>query len=123
MDRRTTFTAVGAGITSFLLVAVAVIELLAFEFAAIVGLPVGLLVGVAVAGVLLVRGGRLRPAVGRTVTAYAAFGVAVLCLLVLRYVNVGRDVLTFDVVVGASLATVVVVYVALSLSDRDHGPE
>jgi hypothetical protein len=33
----------GAGITSFLLVAVSVIELLDFEFSAIVGLPVGLL--------------------------------------------------------------------------------
>jgi hypothetical protein len=120
MEPRTVFTAVGAGITSFLLVAVAVIELLDFEFSAIVGLPVGLLAGIAVVVGLWIRGDELNPGVRRAVTAYAAFGVALLAFLALRYVNVGRSLLTTDVIVGGSLTTVVVVYLALLLYDREQ---
>ncbi|RAW46975.1 hypothetical protein DQW50_00890 [Halorubrum sp. 48-1-W] len=41
MDARKLLTEVGAGIAFFLLVAVLVIELLDFEFSAIIGLPIG----------------------------------------------------------------------------------
>lgn len=120
MDARKLLTTIGAGITSFLVVAVIVIELLDTEFSAIVGLPVGLLVGVVVVVGLWLRVDESSPGVRRAVAAYAAFGIVVLALSALRYVNVGRDLLTFEVVVGGSLAAVVIVYVALSLHDRNH---
>jgi hypothetical protein len=41
MDARKLLTVIGAGVTSFLLVAVLVIELLDFEFSAIIGFPAG----------------------------------------------------------------------------------
>ncbi|MFC7115804.1 hypothetical protein ACFQH2_13795 [Natronoarchaeum sp. GCM10025703] len=42
------FTAVGAGVTTALLVAVVIIELLQIEFSALVGLPVGVITGIIV---------------------------------------------------------------------------
>lgn len=48
MNPRHLLTAVGAGITMFLVVTVLVIELLAVEFSAIVGVPLGLLAGLVV---------------------------------------------------------------------------
>jgi uncharacterized membrane protein len=118
MDVRNGITATGAGGTTFLLVAVLVIELLDTEFSAILGLPVGLIAGIAVFAGLWVAIDEMRSGIRRAASAYAAFGLAVLGLLALRYVNVGRDVLTTDVVVGVSLAVVVVVYVALFLYER-----
>jgi hypothetical protein len=120
MNARNLLTAIGAGITTFLLVAVSVIELLDMEFSAIIGLPVGLLVGVVVFVGLWIRGDELSLGVRRAATAYAVFGIGLLVLLSLRYVNIGRGVLTFDVVVGGSLASVVIVYVALFLHGRNQ---
>lgn len=120
MDARKLLTSIGAGITSSLLVAVLVIELLDMEFSTIIGLPVGLLVGVVVFVGLWIRGDGLSLSIRRAVTAYAAFGVALLVLLTLRYVNIGRSVLTFEVMVGGSLAAVVIVYGALFLYDRNQ---
>jgi hypothetical protein len=120
MDARGLFTAIGAGMTSFLLVAVAVIELLEFEFSAIIGLPVGLLVGSVVAIGLWLRGDELGRGTRRVATACATFGWATLAFLALRYVNVGRGVLTLEVIVGASLAVVVIAWIALFVHDRDR---
>lgn len=119
MDARKLFTTIGAGITSFLLVAVLVIELLDMEFSAIIGLPIGLLVGVGVFVGLWIRVDRLSLSIRRAATAYAAFGLVLLFLLALRYANIARSVLTFEVVVAGSLAAVVIVYVALALYDRN----
>ncbi|WP_135828435.1 hypothetical protein [Halorussus halobius] len=119
MDVRKLFTAVGAGITSFLLVAVLVIELLNMEFSAIIGLPVGLLAGVVVFVGLWIGGDELSLGMRRAATAYAVFGLALLVLFALRYVNIGRGVLTSEVIVGGSIAAVVVVYITLSLYDRN----
>jgi hypothetical protein len=118
MDTRKVLTTIGAGLTSFLLVAVLVIELLDFEFSAIVGLPVGLLAGLVVLVGLWIRIDELSLGIRRAATAYAAFGLSLLLFLALRYVNIGRSVLTFDVIVGGSLAAVVIVYVALFFHDR-----
>jgi hypothetical protein len=119
MDARKLFTTIGGGITSFLLVAVLVIELLDMEFSAIIGLPVGLLVGVVASVGLWIREDELSLGIRRAATAYAAFGIALLAFLALRYVNIGRSVLTFEVIVGGSLAAVVIVYVALFLHDHN----
>jgi len=112
------FTAVGAGVTTALLVAVVIIELLRIEFSALVGLPVGLITGIIVTVWL---GGSLEElpvGVRRAATAYAAFGVTILAVFAVRYVNLGRNVLSVEVAIGLGLATVVVVYLALLQSDR-----
>jgi hypothetical protein len=120
MDVRTLFTTIGAGITSFLLVTVLIIELLDMEFSAIIGLPVGLVAGVVVCVGLWVRGDELSLGILRAATAYAAFGIALLACLILRYVNIGRNALTFEVIVGGSLTAVVLVYVALFVHDHNQ---
>jgi len=120
MDARRVFTTIGAGITTSLLVAVLIVELLDVEFSAIVGVPVGLLAGFLVFSGLWIRGDELSIDVRRAATAYAVFGVAVLVSLALRYVNVGRGVLTAEVIVGGSLAVVAITYVALFFRDRDQ---
>jgi len=118
MDARWVFTTIGAGITSFLLVAVSIIELLNIEFSAIIGVPVGLIAGVLACTGLWIRGDELSLAVRRAATAYAVFGVAILASLTLRYVNVGRGALTVEGIVGGSLAVVAITYVALFLRDQ-----
>lgn len=119
MNVRKLFTAVGSGITSFLLVTVLVIELLNFEFSALIGLPVGLLAGLVVLVGLWLSFGRLSSGVRRAATGYAAFGAAVLVLLGLRYSNVGRGILSVDVIVGVGVAAAVMAYVVLLARDRD----
>lgn len=119
MDTRKILTTIGAGITSFLIVIVLVIELLNMEFSAIIALPIGLLAGVIVIVGLWVAVDELSLGIRRAVTAYATFGLVLLVFLALRYVNIARSLLTFEVIVGGSLAAVVIVYVALFLNDRD----
>jgi len=99
--------AVGAALTTFLLVTVPVVELLDIEFSALVALPLALLAGL---GALWRR---------RAVFAYAAFGPAVVLVLALAYVNVGRAVLTPGVAAGAGLAATAIVYVALGVLERE----
>ncbi|RAW43930.1 hypothetical protein DQW50_17010 [Halorubrum sp. 48-1-W] len=120
MNARKLLTTIGAGVTSFLLVSVSIIELLNIEFSAIVGLPVGLLVGVAVSVGLWIRGDELSLGIRRALTAYAAFGIALLVFLALRYVHIGRSVLTLEAIVGGSLAAVVIVYGTLFFHDRNR---
>jgi hypothetical protein len=87
MDVRTPIIAVGGGLTTGLLVAVLVIELLDVEFSAILGLPAGLLTGVVVIVVLLAsleQASTLQQAIA---AATAGFGYGVLCSLVASYVN------------------------------------
>lgn len=119
MNARRLFTVIGAGSTTFLLVAVALIEVLDVAFSAIIGIPVGVVAGLALSVGLWIALEELRVGVRRAVSAYAAFGLTVLTLLTLRYVNVGRRVLSVDVVAGVGVGAVVVVYMLLSLSDRD----
>jgi hypothetical protein len=118
MNGRTLLTALGAGVTTFLLVTVAVIELLDFEFSAIVALPIGILVGIVVLIGVGVSMSSLSAGGRRFVSAYAAFGLTVISLLGLRYVNVGRSVLSTDLIVGAGVAVAVVAYVALFVGSR-----
>lgn len=117
MDGRTVLSAAGAGVTTFLLVTVAVIELLAFEFSALIGLPVGFVAGVLVLVGLLTGFDGLRPGVRRAVSAYAVFGLTVLVLFTLRYVNIGRDVLSVDVLLVLGAGAAVLVYILLWLTE------
>ena len=118
MNTRRAVVTVGAGITSALLVGVLVTELLALEFSALVGLPLGVLAGVAVAVWLRRRVDGFGPTTRRVVAAYASFGATVLALSGLGYANVGRGVLSLDVVVGGSLAVAVAVYAGLAFRER-----
>lgn len=111
MSSRQVIAAVGSGITTCLLVAVLVIELLAIEFSAIVGVPVGLLAGLFVCVELLARFDKMSVARRRGMSAYAGFGLAVVALLSLRYLNVGRALLSVEVIVGISVLASTAVFV------------
>lgn len=115
-------TAIGAGVTTFLLVAVLVIELLDFEFSAIVGLPVGLLAGLAVLVILWRQFTELDQGSRRIASAYAAFGLTILLLLALTYVNIGRDVFSTEAIVGVGVAAAVITYVGLWRRDSEATP-
>lgn len=112
------FTAGGAGVTTALLVAALVTSVLDVAFSAIVGIPVGLLAGIAVAGGLWLGLDELSRGVRRVVTAYATFGATVFGLAALRYVNVGRSVLSLERILAIAVAVAVVVAVVPLLSDR-----
>jgi len=113
MDSRRLLTALGAGVTTVLLVAVLVIELLDFEFSAIVGLPVALIAGVAAAVVLSVTPLDRRPTLRRLLAAYAVFGPTVFVLLGLRYVNIGRTILSVELIALVALVASAAVYAVL----------
>lgn len=119
MNGRQAITAVGAGFTTVLLIAMLVIELLAVEFSAIIGLPIGLFTGLVVCFAVLLRLDELSTGLRRVLRAYAGFGVTVVALLVLRYVNVGRTVLSTEVVVGLAGLAAIAVYALGWLSERD----
>lgn len=119
MNGRQVVTAVGAGITTLLLVAVLVIELLTVEFSAIIGVPVGLLAGLFVFLAVVLRLDEMGTGLRRALRAYAGFGLAVVALLALQYVNVGRAVLSTEVVVGLAVLAAIAVSVLDWLIDRD----
>lgn len=101
MKRRSVAAAVGTGITVFLVVAVTIIELLNVEFSAIVGLPAGLVAGAAVAVLVSARYETLNAPAGYAVDAAAGFGLAILALLVVSYIDLAglRSELSADVTV------------------------
>jgi hypothetical protein len=120
MHLRAALAAVGAAVTAFLLVTVAGIELLAFEFSALVAVPVGLLVAV-VAFVAVFAEFRFAGTVPRRVaTAVAGFGYAVLVLLLVGYLNLAglRGAVGTDLVVVAGVVTAVAVYLGLWAHER-----
>lgn len=120
MRLRVLATAVGTGVTTFLLVAVLVIELLDFEFSAILGLPVGLLAGLAAVAVVVTGYGVVRPPVRWTLDALAGFGYGVLAALAGSYVNLGglRSSLTTNRMVLVGVAVGVAAFVVGWALDR-----
>lgn len=120
MNTRRILTGAGATFTTFVLVSVLVITVLDFEFSALVGLPVGALAAILAAVVFVVFGPRLSVGARRALSAYAAFGVVVLVLLAVSYVNLAglRGPLTTAVTAGGGVAAAVVVYLGLLVRDR-----
>lgn len=114
MSRRATAAAVGAGVTTFLAVVVAVVELLHVEFSALVGLPAGLVAGAATAVVVTARYDALGPPARYAVDAAAGFGFAVAVVLAVRYVNlVGlRSAVSTDVTLGVAVVAAALAAVA-----------
>lgn len=118
MQVRTVLASVGAGVTTFLLGAVLIIEVLPFELSAIIGLPIGIVAGIAAFGWSWIMWDGWSRGVRRAVTAYATFGLSVLALLGLGYVGIGRQVLTVEVVVVASIVVAMLVFAVQLGSDR-----
>lgn len=87
MDLRRLLAALGAGIATFVVVAVLVIEGLAVEFSAIVGLPVGAAVGLAAVVGLLWRYDDLGRPARAAVDGLAGAGFAVVLVGAGSYVN------------------------------------
>lgn len=112
MSEHRILTAVGAGLTAFLLVTVAVIEVLGFEFSAMLALPVGIVAGLVV--LLVATSGLQRAGTTsrRLAQAAAGFGYTVLLLLAVRYVNVGgiRGRLSVMDVIGAAVGIAIAVF-------------
>jgi hypothetical protein len=121
MDIRHALTALGAGLTTGLLVAVLVIEILAVEFSVLVGLPVGILAGLVVLATVGVIFDGLDAMERRALTAYAAFGFAVIGLAALAYVNVLVGV-SGQVVAGVGLGVTVLTYLGLWGIERRNRP-
>jgi hypothetical protein len=120
MHLRAAIAAAGVAVTAFLLVTVAVIELLAFELSALVALPVGLLAGVVVF-VAVFAEFRFAGTLSRRVTvAVAGFGYTVLALLLVRYVNLAglRGAVGVDLLVAGGVLAGVAVYLGLWAADR-----
>ena len=107
MSVRSQAVALGAGITTALLVAVLVIEALPIEFSAIVGLPVGLLAGGVTTVAVARRYDSVDDATRALFAASAGFGYTVVLLVALRYV--GRLGLRSLVTVERLVAVAVVV--------------
>lgn len=115
MKTRPLLTAVGAGVTTFFVVAVAVIEILQFEFSAIIGLPVGALAGIGALIATLTAFEGMNRAVVALLTGYAVVGYTIITVAALRYSNVAGvletvsvdTVVALAVLVGAVVAAVV----------------
>jgi N6-adenosine-specific RNA methylase IME4 len=114
MDKRVGGATVGAGITAFLVVSVAVIEFVNVEFSALLGLPAGLLAGATVAVVVAAQYDTLADPVRYAVDAATGFGFAVVTLLAVRYVNLAglRTELSTGVTVGIALLAAVLAALA-----------
>jgi|AntRauTorcE11898_2_1112593.scaffolds.fasta_scaffold126831_1 hypothetical protein len=118
MNVRHTLTALGAGLTTGLLVAVLVIELLAFEFSALIGLPLGILAGLIVLATVAVAFNGLDEMERRAMSAYAAFGLTVIVFAALSYVNLARGLFSGTVAAGAGLVAAVLTYLGLWTMER-----
>lgn len=112
MNVRHALTALGAGLTTGLVLAVLVIEMLAFEFSALIGLPVRILGGLTVLATVAIAFEGLRVRVRRALSAYAAFGLTVIGIAALSYVNLVTG-LSGQVTAGAGLAATTVTYLGL----------
>jgi hypothetical protein len=113
-------TAIGAGITVFLGVVVGLIELLPFEFSAIVGLPIGLLAGIVTAVGILRDAGDRSLSIWVGVSALAGFGYGVIAILAANYVNVVDTQFEATLAVGA-VAGVLAVVLTVVADRRSRG--
>jgi hypothetical protein len=110
MDARTMLTAAGSGLTTGVVVTVLVSEVLDVEFSALVGVPVGVVAGVVVLIAVAASADGLDPSVRRALSAYAAFGLSLLGLATLSYVNLARGLLSTVETVGVAIGVAVLVY-------------
>lgn len=112
MNIRTIAIGAGTAITTFLLAGAATIELLGAGEApgiGILGVFVGLVAGLLAGGIVVVAADGLSRGPAALLVGYAAFGVAVLAIAGMSYVNVpgADDVFTFPVHIGASVGVAI----------------
>jgi hypothetical protein len=115
---RKVLTAVGAGITAFLVVAASVIHLLNIEFSALIGLPVGLVAGMVVFVLVLLRHEDVNRRIQWAVAGFAGFGYGILLALGTAYVNL-LDV-GFEGTIGVGVAAAVVLFLGAVFLDRRY---
>lgn len=116
MDLRTLLAAFGTGVTAFLVAAVLVIELLDVEFSALVGLPVGVVVGTAAFVAVLVKHDDFGDALRWAVAGLAGFGYGIFLALAASYVNLAD--LDFGATVGVGLVVALLAVLGSALRDR-----
>lgn len=119
MAIRPVLGALGAGLSTVLLVTVALIETLDVAFSAIIALPIGIVVGVLAATGIIFTHSRMGPAIRRAVSGYAAFGGTVFFVALLRYVNIGglRYTISVSAMVLLGVGVAVLVYLVLPVRD------
>ena len=122
MNVRHGLTALGSGLTTGLIFAVLVIEILDFEFSALVGLPMGILAGLVVLATVGVAFDGFDTMEQRALSAYAAFGLTVVTLAALSYANLVSGV-SAQVAAGAGLAATVLTYLGLWGMERQRTVE
>ena len=127
MDAQRIAALAGSAVTTFLLVTAAVIEVVFGTTGAdvgpgIVGVTVGALAALAAVVAVAVGWSRLDPSARWAVTGYGAFGLTIVFLAGLSYVNVpGADAylgLSVNLVIAAAVAVVV----AVGGWQRSRGP-
>lgn len=121
MNLRTPVVAFGAGVTAFLVVTVLVIEALDFEFSALIGLPVGVLVGAVAFAAVLVKYDDVGDPLRWTLAGVAGFGYAVFAVLAADYVHLVE--LGVTPTVGVAFVVGGLVAVAAAVLDSGERPE
>ena len=120
MYLRRPITAVGAAITAFLLVAVSVIELLDTEFSATVGLPVGLIAGIVVFILVLLRHDDTDEPVRWALAGFAGFGYGILLALGVTYANLAD--FPFEGTLAVCVTAGVIGFLGAAFLDRREVP-
>lgn len=118
MHSRRAFTALGAGLTTGLLVAVLVIETRPFEFSALVGLPLGILAGLTTLAAVAVAFDGFDAAKRRALIAYTAFGATIAVVAVLNSLNVVGGTISGTVAAVAGLVATALTYLGSWLRER-----
>lgn len=121
MNVRLFATAVGAGLTTALVVGGLMTALLTFEFSAIIGVPVGLASG-ALAFVAVAAVDRIETPRGRLLSAYGSVGYVVLLYAATSYVNLAgiRGALSLQQILALGVAVGLLVFAGLWVADRDE---
>lgn len=128
MNLRSVTLGAGAAVSTFLLAGAATVELLGAGEApglGIVGVFVGLLAGLLAGGLVAVGADRLSGLAAAGLAGYATFGVAIVMIAALQYVNVpgADDVFTFPVHLAASVAIAVIVALLTARAEFQDSPE
>jgi hypothetical protein len=118
MNLRSVLTGLGVGITTAVVATTLIIELLAMEFSALIGLLVGVLSGAFLGGVVVRRHGEFSRGLRWFVASLAGFGYGLIFALGMICVNLVS--LTFDDTVAVGVGVALVLGLAAMLADRGN---
>lgn len=94
------------------------IELLTIEFSALITLPIGAFFGIVAVYLINESINDISPLAQHVLHGYVASGLTGLLLLGIRYLNIGREILTTMKVIGISLTIPAIVPLGLLIADR-----